>query len=169
MVSTRDTKSVSRQRAAAEKMTAAQKVQQRIASGAFKSELRTATEAIWMAKALDAQLRQAMMDAGLDPKDCLVHIAYMTPDLATLSTVRFTEGMEQQINDALVGPGKCSIMVGLIFAIGERDAEKLREAGVPKDKMATYLSAKPFLLTERVREALKMRISFDQEGAGFKL
>ena len=167
MVSAREMKNVSRQRAAAEKMTAAQRVQQRIASGTFKSELRTATEAIWMAKALDAQLRQAMKEAGLDAKDCGVYIAYMTPDLVTLSTVPFREGMEQQINDALVGPGKCGIMVGLIFTITERDREKLKR--IPEDKVGTYLGAKPFLMTERIREALRMRIAFDEQGGNFKL
>ena len=161
MVSTRETKSVSRQRAAAGKMTAAQRVQQRIASGAFKSELRTATEAIWMAKAMDGQLREAMREAGLNPKECWVHIAFMTPDLSTLSTVRFVEGTEQQMHDSLTGPGKCSIMVGLIFGIAERDPEKLRETG---GEMGTYIGAKPLLLTERVREALKQRITFSEPG-----
>ena len=159
----------SRQRTAAEKMTDAQRVQQRIASGAFKSELRTATEAIWMAKALDQQLRDAMKLAKLEPdEDCIVHIAYMTPDLSTLSTVRFTEGKEREIHAELTGPGKCSIMAGLIFGVRERDAKKLEAfKQKPANSSVWLLSSKPFLSTDLVHAALKQRI--EEESFTFPL
>jgi hypothetical protein len=130
------------QKTRAENMTKVQKISRALRSGAIKSELRTAQDAIWMAKALDQQIKAA----GLGDNDRHVYIAYMTPDLAVLSTLPFVEGREQEILKLLTGPGTCSIMVGLVYAM--RDDEHGGD---------WLFAHKPFLATPNVVAALDQR------------
>jgi hypothetical protein len=141
-------KEPSRQKIAAEKMTKIENISRAMRSGMIKSELRTAQESIWMAKATDQQ----MQTAGVDPKDRRVYIAYMTPDLTVLSTLRFVEGQETALYSTLTAPGTCCIFVGLIFAM--RDHEHNGD---------WLFAHKPFLLTPNVTLALKQRMA---DGAG---
>lgn len=131
-------------------MTQVEKISRALRSGQIKSELRTAQDAIWMAKALDQQMKSA----GVDQKDRRVYVAYMTPDLSILSTLPFREGQEQAVLKTLTAPGSCCIMAGLIFAM--RD----------KEHGGDWLFAhKPFLYTPLVATALKQRID---DGAGLE-
>ena len=140
----------SRQKVAAEKMTRVENISRALRSGPLKSELRTAQEAIWMAKALDQQIKVA----GLDAKDRHVYVAYMTPDLSVLSTLRFVEGQEPAMLKTLTAPGACCIMVGLIFAMRDKEHD------------GDWLFAhRPFLVTPNVLMALNQRI---EGGAGLE-
>ena len=138
-----------------ENMTKAEKVQRRFSAGRPTNELRTAQEAIWMARALKHQLHDAMKEEGLSPDDCYVHIAALTPDLSMLLTHRFVDGNEEEIK-ALHGKvtSVCSIMVGLIFAIEEREPKAIKQFGGPHK----VLGAKAFLNTKLVADALSQRI-----------
>ena|ERR1700677_1351481 len=153
MVPTQETEpKENRQKRAFDKMTKAQKIRRAVLSGPVKSELRNAREAIWAAKALDQHLR----DNDLPPEDISVQLAYMTPDLTILSTLRFKPGKEEEIYAELTGPGKCAVMVGLIFGIRERDPEVLKKF---ENQDVWVLGAKRFLDTELVRAALEQRIA----------
>ena len=96
-----------------------------------------------MARALAAQIELA----GIKPTDFYVHIAYMTPDLSFLHTHKFERGLEATIQENLSGPGKCCIVVGLIFGI--RD---------PEHGGNWLFGARPFLNTPLVIMALKQRL-----------
>ena len=138
----------SRQKLAAENMTAAQKIHRALQSGPIKTELRTVQESIHIARALSAKARVEMDVKGLShEKDFSVHIAYMTPDLSFLSTRRYEAGKEAAIYSDLAGPGKCCIVVGLVFGIRDRE-----HGG------DWLLGARPFLNTPLVLMALKQRI-----------
>jgi hypothetical protein len=135
----------------ADGMTRVQKISRALRSGAIKSELRTAREAIWMAKGLDQQIQAA----GVDAKDRHVYIAYMTPDLSVLSTLPFIEGNEPSILKTLTAPGACCIMVGLVYAMRDRERE------------GQWLFApKPFLATPNVVAALNQRAEVGHELEG---
>lgn len=136
----------SRQRVAAENMTEAQKLQQQLASGPIRSELRNAREAVQIAGAFYRQATEAMKSKGLDPeKGFFLHISYLSPDLTVLSTRMYEPGKESQLYEALSVGG--AIMAGLIFGIVDTETKTLR------------VSAKPFVDTPLVREALKQRVT----------
>jgi hypothetical protein len=138
----------SRQKLAADNMTAVAKIHRALQSGQLKSELRTVQEAIHAARALNAQAKAAMDDKGLThAKDFSMHIAFMTPDLSTLFTRRFELGQEAVIQAELSGPGMCCVMVGLVFGIRDHD-----HGG------DWLIGARPFLATPLVLMALKQRI-----------
>jgi hypothetical protein len=147
---THEQKKPSSQQIAADKMTPVQKISRALQSGPVKSELRTVQEAIHLARALSSQAK-SMMDGtkGADhAKDFGVHIAYMTPDLSVLHTLKYEAGQEAAIQAELSGgSGKCCIMVGLVF--GMRDHSK---GGM------WYFGGRPFLNTELVRMALAQRM-----------
>src|SRR5579864_5236828 len=105
-------------------MTTAARVAKNFAGGRPTNELRTAQEAIWMAKAFDRQLRDSMRANGLDPNDCRVLICYLTPDLSMLWTEPFYEWKESEIQAKLTS--QCCIMAGLIYVIVERDPKVLK-------------------------------------------
>lgn len=135
------------------KMTTAARVAQRFAGGRPSNELRTVQEAIWMAKAMDRQLRESMKANGLDPDDSRILICYLTPDLSMLFTEPFVEGQEQALHSKLAS--QCCIMAGLIYVIVERDPKVLKERGTDD---VTIMGAKPFLNTKLVLTALRERI-----------
>jgi hypothetical protein len=144
---------ISRQKATAEKMSRAAKVQMRFSSGPRMNELRTVQEAILLANSLDRQLKDAMRSEGLKPEDSSVIIAYMTPDLSMLFTEPYVSGKEREIQAKLAE--QCCIMVGLIF--GVRDREE-------KDPDTWILGAKPFLSTKLVLTALSERLHSSIQG-----
>jgi hypothetical protein len=111
------TQKKSRQRIAAERMTKVKMLQQRLSSGAVKSDLRSVSEGIHAARALYKQIEVS----GMPAKDFWVHIAYLTPDLSVLSTQPFEPGKEAAIQAELSGQGMFCIVVGLVF--GLRDWE----------------------------------------------
>jgi hypothetical protein len=122
MPTTQPNEGKSRQRLAAENMTRAQRLHRAILSGALKSELRTAQDAIHAARALALQISAE----GFALNDnFFVHIAYLTPDLSMLFTRRYVKDKEAEIYAELAGPGSCSIMAGLFFGIidPERNGE----------------------------------------------
>src|SRR5580704_15760288 len=129
----------SRQKIAAENMSRVQRLHRALQSGPLKSELRTVSESLHAARGLYRQIEAADME----PKDFKVHIAYMTPDLSALFTQPFEPGQEAAIQAELSGPGRCCIMVGLVF--GLRDA----------DRKNWVVGARPFLDTTLVTIAFK--------------
>jgi len=148
------TQEKSRQKLAAERMTDAQKLCQRLGSGALKSEFRTVSEAIHMARALAAQMADAGREDGLAKeygKDHHIAIAYMTPDFSQLHTWPYAPGKEAEIHSQLTGPGRCCIPVGLIFEVLE-------------GKEGRRMGARPFLITPLVMMALKQRITESKIG-----
>jgi hypothetical protein len=122
MPNTQQNEGKSRQKLAAENMTKAQNVGRKILSGALKSELRTAQDAIHAARALALQIGS---EGFVLNENFFVHICYLTPDLSMLYTRRYVAGKEAAIYSELAGPGSCSIMAGLFFGIidPERDGE----------------------------------------------
>jgi hypothetical protein len=148
-----DSEVKSRQKATAESMTEAQRVEHQLQSGRVKSELRTVPETIQIASAFYRQAREAMKARkGLDTENgfALV-IAYLTPDLSTLFTRKYVPGEEGHIYREL--STECCTPVGLIFGI--RD---------PQHDNQWLIGAKPFLTTPLVLEALKQRIQSDVIG-----
>lgn len=144
---TQDRDTRSRQKIAADKMTPAQRICRALQSGAVRSELRTVQEAIHLARALSSQAKSAMgaVEGMNHAEDFIVHLAYMTPDLSVLHTLKFEVGQEAAIQAELSGgSGKCCIMVGLIF--GMRDTA---QGG------GWRIGARPFLTTPLVLMALK--------------
>lgn len=139
----------SRQAAALERMTRAQKAHQQLNSGAPKYELRTAQEAVQLATAFYRQMRETMTIRELET-DFAVHIAYMTLDFSMLFTKRYTPGQEKQLYEFL--SQGCYLMVGLVFGLSdpERDGKWL-------------IGCKPFLNTPSVRLALEQRINTDDD------
>jgi hypothetical protein len=138
-------------------MSKAAKIHRQFSVGRHMNEMRTAREAIWMAKALDQQIKAEMVSEKLSPEDTSVLLCYMTPDLAILSTLPFRAGQEEKIYAELTGPGKCAIMVGLIFGIHERDPKVTAKFSDPDG--VWLLGQKPFLNTDLVRTALSQRIA----------
>lgn len=145
----------SRQRLAAENMTQAEKVQHRLQSGPVKSELRTVPEAIHIASAFHRQAKEAMKDhKKLDHATGFrLVIAYMTPDLSTLFTIKFEPGREAEIAKELTAKDTCALPVGLIFGI--QDYEHSGD---------WLIGAKPFLTTPLVLSALNQRIDSEVIG-----
>jgi hypothetical protein len=139
-------------------MSDAAKIHRQFSVGKPMNSMRNAREAVWMAKALNQQLRLEMTKAGLLPEDVFVHLAYMTPDLTILSTLQFITGQEEIIYEELTGAGKCAIMVGLIFGIRERDPNVLKKLN-REDEGVWLLGQKPFFTAEPVRSALSQRIA----------
>jgi len=139
-------------------MTPAERIAKRFSGGRPMNELRTAKEAIWTAAALKQQLGAALEEEGLNPEDCTVHIAALTPDLSMLLTHKFTDGTTEGMEKLHARvTSVCSIMVGLIFAIEETDAAAIKKFG----RKHKVLGAKPFLNTKVVSEALQHRIDSD--------
>lgn len=144
----------SRQKIAAAKMTPAQRICRALQSGPVKSELRTVQEAIHLARAFNTQAKSAMdaakaEGATLDhAEDFGVSIAYMTPDLSVLHTLKFEVGQEAVIQAELSGgSGRCCIMVGLVFDVRDHA------------KGGGWLhGARPFLTTPLVLMALRQRM-----------
>lgn len=134
----------SRQKLTAENMSEAQRVHHQLRSGAVRSELRNAREAVQIAGAFYHQAAELMNARKLDTKDLFVHISYLSPDLTVLSTMAFEPGKESQLYEKL--SAGCSIMAGLIFAIRDKERESI------------LVGAKPFVDTPLVREALKQRV-----------
>jgi hypothetical protein len=106
----------SRQRLANANMSKVQQLSRALQSGQLKRELRTIPESIHGARALYRQIELE----GIAPKDFHVRIAFLTPDLSTLSTHAFKPGLEDAAQTEL--SAQCGIMVGLVFAI--RDLAK---------------------------------------------
>jgi hypothetical protein len=148
------TEEISRQRKAADNMTEAKKLHQKLGSGAIKSELRTVPETIHLASTFYRQAQQAIKQEykKLDSENgfALV-IAYLTPDLSNLFTRKYMPGEEGHIYREL--STECCIMVGLIF--GVRD---------PEHNNDWLIGGKPFLNTPLVIDAMKQRISSDVIG-----
>jgi hypothetical protein len=148
MTRTQERETKSRQQIAADKMTPVQRIARALQSGPIKSELRTVQETIHLARALDTQAKH-MMDGvkGLDhAKDFGVQIAYMTPDLSVLHTLKYEAGREAAIQAELSGgSGRCCIMVGLVFGMRDSDG-------------TWYHGGRRFLDTELVRMALAQRM-----------
>jgi hypothetical protein len=142
----------SRQKATAENMTEAQKVQHQLQSGPVKSELRTVQDAIQTAAAFNRQAKEAMQSKGLNhEKDFSLVLAYLTPDLSSLFTRKFVPGQEADIYKDLASG--CSIMAGLIFGIRDH-----------KHNGDWLLGLKPFLVTPLVTSALRERLFSDVIG-----
>ncbi|HEY6769385.1 MAG TPA: hypothetical protein VI386_31970 [Candidatus Sulfotelmatobacter sp.] len=143
----------SRQKATAENMTQAQRVQHQLHSGPVKSELRTVQEAIQIASAFNRQAKEAMKDRKKleHARDFSLVLAYLTPDLSALFTAKFVPGEETKLYKEL--SSGCCIMAGLIFGI--RD---------PEHKNDWLLGVKPFLTTPLVLSALKQRIDSEVIG-----
>jgi hypothetical protein len=140
-------------------MTTAERVQRRFSAGRPMNELKTAQEALWMAQGLKQQLRDALKEEGLNPEDCEVHIAALTPDLGMLLTYRFTEGDAEKMRELHAKmTGVCSIMVGLIFAVRDHDPKRIKEFG----GAAMIMGAKPFLNTKVVVDALSHRLHTEE-------
>ena len=142
-----------------EDMTAAERIVRRFSAGRPMNELRTAQEAIWMASALQHELGEALKAEGLNPEDCYVHIAALTPDLGYLITHKFGSG-DAETMKALHGKitSVCSTLVGLIFGVREHDREAIKKHG----GRHFVLGAKQFLATKLVAEALEHRIQSDE-------
>lgn len=148
------TREKSPQQKAADSMSAAQKLARALSSGILKSNLRTVQEAIYIARALWTQAPVTAKNyrtvngqpLQLSEGDFEVAIAYMTPDLTTLNTWPYDPKREGEILDELLGPGKCTIPVGLIFAILDHE-RGTRQQG-----------ARPFLNAEIVKFALEQRL-----------
>lgn len=118
-------------------MTDAQRLQQRLSSGALKSELRTVSESIHAARAMYKQIESD----GMDAKDFFVHIGYLTPDLSALFTEPYVPGKESEIQAAL--SGQCCIVVGVVFGIRDWKVKNW------------LLGARPFLRTQLVTAAFQ--------------
>jgi hypothetical protein len=141
----------SRQAAAAERMTKAQRVHQKLNSGAPKYELRTLQETLQFAAAFYRQMREAMTIGDVKTEFGL-HIAYLTPDFSYLFTRKYEPGGEKQIYDEL--SQGCFLMVGLIF--GMRD---------PDDPKGRWLVGnKKFLDTPLIRTAMEQRMDGEDIG-----
>jgi hypothetical protein len=150
MTRTEEHESKSRQKVAAEKMTPIQNLVRALQSGRLKSELRTVQEAIHAAHALAMQIESVSENYGLSKTygaDFHVAIAYMTPDLSSLSTWPYEPGKEADIQKRLSASGTCCIPVGLVFGIRDR-----------KQGGGWLSGARPFLETPLVRMALQQRL-----------
>jgi hypothetical protein len=148
-------------------MSKAAKIHRKFSAGRPMNELQTAREALWIAKAFDQQLKAEMAEQGLQPDDTRVLLCYMTPDLVILSTLAFKAGREEEIYSVLTGPGKCAVMVGLIFGIHERDPKVTSKPKFKDPDGVWLLGQKAFLNTEIVRSALLQRIV--QEGDSLQI
>jgi hypothetical protein len=120
-------------------MSKVQNLHRALQSGRLKMELRTVPEAIHAARSLYTRI----ISEGVDTKDCHVRIAYLTPDLSSLSTRSYTPGEESKIQAELSAQGMCCIMVGTTFAL--RDWEKKN----------WVVGCRPFLDTPLVEGAFK--------------
>ena len=155
------TETKSRQKLAAEKMTPMQRLARALQSGQLKSELRTMSEAIHMARALAMQIGNTLKTPEYSEnfknpsyaEHYHVAIAYMTPDLSMLFTWPYEPGKEAEIQERLTGTGKCCIPVGLVFGI--RD---------PKQGGGWLSGARPFLNTPLVIMALKQPVGREHDG-----
>jgi hypothetical protein len=146
------------------RMSTAARVHKHFAGGRPTNELRTVQEAIWVAKALDRQLRDSMAANGLNPDDSRVLVCYLTPDLSMLFTEPFFAGKEQALHAKLAST--CCIMAGLIYVVRERDPKVLKEHG--NDDLC-LMGTKPFLNTKLVNAALNERIETAPLGPEFGL
>lgn len=122
-------------------MSKVQRLHRALQSGPVKSELRTLSEAIHAARALCKQIEAE----GIAPKDFVVHIAYLTPDLSSLFTHRFSAGQEAATQAEL--SGECCIMAGLTFSLRDRERGNW------------IVAARPFLKTPLVETAFKNWVS----------
>ena len=143
----------SRQAAAAAGMTKAQRVCQRLGSGAPRYELKTVSEAIQLAGAFYRQIREAMTIDGLQT-DFGLQIAYMTLDFSVLFTRRYTPGNEQKLYEELSQEKGGVLMVGLIFGMKDPDDPKGR----------WLVGSKRFLDTPLVRMAIQQRVDSEDGG-----
>jgi|SRR5215467_1510535 len=140
-----------------ESMSGAERVSRRFSAGRPMNQLVTPQQAIWMARALKQQLGAALQEDGLDPNDCNVHIACLTPDLSMLLTYRLLDD-PQKVQEGMTSV--FSIPVGLIFGVRETDRKKIAEFGGPH----SVLGAKPFLDVKLVSDALRQRMAESKDG-----
>lgn len=132
-------------------MTKAARIMQKLASGQPRSELRTAREAVMTAAAFDRKFREAMEADKLKPEDSRVVICYLDNSLTMLFTEPYFPGKEDQLTDKL--SKTCGVMAGLLFMIIDRE-----------NKGEIVISAKAFLHTKLVLEALKQRLEEEPVG-----
>jgi hypothetical protein len=119
------------------KMTTAQKIHQQFVAGRVpQSELRSPIGAVQAGVVLLRGLQAKMTEAGLDPKDCAVHLTYVDTNFVSANTHPIElEDVQKLINFL---QGQPFIMLGLIFVIADHEADK-PIAGI-----------RPFLVTQQV-------------------
>jgi hypothetical protein len=136
-------------------MTKAQKIHRNFVAGRPPaSEVRSAAEAIGLAKVLLREIQAAMIENRLNPADCAVRIAFVTTDLSMAFTRKFVLGEEVSLlKDLTEQP---VIMLGLLFGIMDREAD-------PKGD-DVVCGIKPFLVTKQVIEWLQDLLGATHDG-----
>lgn len=120
-------------------MNQVQELHRRIQSGKLKTELRTASEAVLAARMVYQQIAGAGIYVMTPEQEGFhVHIAFLTPDLASLGIVEFVRGKEADIQAELARDGR--IMAGVIFSLWD-DAEEHKN---------WIIGTRQFISTERV-------------------
>jgi hypothetical protein len=122
-------------------MTKAHKIHRNFVAGRPPaSELRSAAEAIGLAKVLLREIQAAMIEYKLNPADSVVRIAFVTKDLSMAYARNFVPGGEASLlKDLMEQP---VIMLGLLFCIVDREADPTGDDVV--------CGMKPFLVTKQV-------------------
>lgn len=136
-------------------MTKAQKVHRNFVAGRPPaSELRSAAEAIGLAKVLLREIQAAMIADKLNPADCVVRIAFVTTDLSMAFMRKFVPGEEASLlKDLMEQP---VIMLGLLFGIADMEADPTGNDVV--------CGMKPFLMTKQVIEWLRDLLGATHDG-----
>jgi len=134
----------SRQKIAAENMSAVQKIHRALRSGPPSNELRTAAESVTSARVLFREIQNSMLAKGLQPEqgDWAVHVAYVSTDLSLTFTQQYVPGSEPDLLKHLTD--QPVILIGLIFAMRDKDAQGALVVGV-----------KPFLDTKQTSAWLR--------------
>src|ERR1022692_1220634 len=139
-------------------MTKAQRVhRQFVAGNPPASEFRTPSEAIRAASVLLQGLKSAMGPTESED-DIRVGIAYVDTSFATATVSRYLSGQEQKLLGQLTG--QPIILIGLLFAIVDRERKHNLEQDYHAKEYITVAGMRPFFVTKQVIGLLKEIIEY---------